>query len=255
MGLGGTVILKRRPAPGGPTGFLQGFAQSARLLRDPVVSAICIIELSTGLVFAFFTAFIVVTAIRRVGLSEPAAISVRMFEGLVAVVTMSVGGFLVKDRPMVWFYRFSLALIVLGFVLLSQARSYPALVITTLFLGCGQGVTSLINVMRLSATEAPKSRVSSLQLFSSMGRGVPGRAAGRPPEQISRPAGHVPDRRPALCRAVFPLVLRAAGLVQCRRPACLSSGSTRLPKNSRSGAKSKKLSCTPSIPAFFRRWM
>jgi predicted MFS family arabinose efflux permease len=169
MGLGGTIILKRRPAPGGPTGFLQGFAQSARLLRDPVVSAICTIEVSTGMVFAFFTAFVVVTAIRQVGLSEPAAISVRMFEGLVAVATMSVGGFLVRERPLVWFYRFSLVLIVLGFVMLSQARSYTALVLATLLLGCGQGVTSLINIIRLSAGETPKSRVASLQLFSSMG--------------------------------------------------------------------------------------
>ncbi len=153
MGLGGTMILKRRPLPGGPSGFLQGFAQSARLLRDPVVSAICTIEVSTGLVFAFFTAFIVVTAIRQVGLSEPAAISVRMFEGLVAVATMSVGGFLVKERPLVWFYRFSLALIVFGFVILSQARHYPALVLATLLLGCGQGITSLINIIRLGAGE------------------------------------------------------------------------------------------------------
>jgi hypothetical protein len=67
---------------------------------------------------------------------------------------MSVGGFLVKERPLVWFYRFSLALIVLGFVMLSQARSYAALVLATLLLGCGQGVTSLINIIRLSAGEA-----------------------------------------------------------------------------------------------------
>jgi len=178
MGLGGTVILARNPPPGPRRGFLESFAESARLLRDPVVSAICMIEVSTGLVFAFFSAFIVVTAIRRVGLSEPAAISVRMFEGLVAVATMAVGGFLVKNRPLVWFYRLSLMLIVSGFGMLALAHTYPGLVLATLFLGSGLGITSLINIIRLSASDAPKSRISSLQLFSSMGGGFLGAMLG-----------------------------------------------------------------------------
>jgi len=178
MGLGGTVILARNPPPGPRRGFLESFAESARLLRDPVVSAICMIEVSTGLVFAFFSAFIVVTAIRRVGLSEPAAISVRMFEGLVAVATMAVGGFLVKNRPLVWFYRLSLMLIVSGFGMLALAHTYPGLVLATLFLGSGLGITSLINIIRLSASDAPKSRISSLQLLSSMGGGFLGAMLG-----------------------------------------------------------------------------
>jgi len=168
MGLGGTHILKRHPAPGPKPGFLESFSETGRLLRDPVVSAICTIEISTGLVFAFFTAFIVAAAIRRVGLPEPAAISVRMFEGLIAVLTMSVGGFLVRHHPLVRFYRISLLLIVAGFGMLALAHSYPALILATLLLGCGQGITSLINVIRLGASEAPKPRVSSLQLCSSM---------------------------------------------------------------------------------------
>jgi len=168
MGLGGTQILKRHPPPGPRPGFFQSFRESARLLRDPVVSAICTIEISTGLVFAFFAAFVVAAAIRQIGLSEPAAISVRMFEGLIAVVTMSAGGFLVRNQPLVRFYRVSLLLIVAGFGTLALARSYAALILATLLLGSGQGITSLINVIRLAASDAPKARVSSLQLFSSM---------------------------------------------------------------------------------------
>jgi len=178
MGLGGTVILARRPPPGPTTTFLQSFVQSARLLRDPVVSAICTIEVSTGMVLAFFSAFIVVAAIRLVGLSEPAAISVRLFEGIVSVGTMFLGGFLIRHRPLVWFYRLSLVLIVGGFGLLSLAHSYFALVLATLLLGCGLGITSLINIIRLGATDVPKSRVASLQLFSSMGGGFLGALLG-----------------------------------------------------------------------------
>ncbi|HVV27997.1 MAG TPA: MFS transporter [Rhizomicrobium sp.] len=169
MGIGGTFTLARRPPPGPSPTFLQSFAESARLLRDPVVSAICTIEVSTNVVLAFFSAFIVVTAIRVAGLSEPAAISVRLFEGIVAVATMFLGGFFVKNRPLVRFYRISLMLIVAGFALLSLARTYPALVLATLLLGSGLGITSLINIIRLGAAEAPKSRIASLQLFSSMG--------------------------------------------------------------------------------------
>lgn len=170
MGIGGAAILSRHPSAGTmPATFTQSFAETGRLLRNPVVSAICTIELSTGIVFAFFSAFIVVAAITEVGLSEASAISIRMFEGLVAVGTMFVGGWLVKDRPLTSFYRVSLALITAGFMLLSIASTYGALVLATLLLGSGHGITSLINIMRLGAADVSKSRVASLQLFSSMG--------------------------------------------------------------------------------------
>jgi predicted MFS family arabinose efflux permease len=100
-------------------------------------------------------------------LSETQAISIRMFEGAVAVFTGFVGGYLVKDRPIVWFYRASLVLIVGGFLTLSVAANYATLVFATLMLGMGLGVSSLVNVMRVSSIDAPKSRASSLQLLSS----------------------------------------------------------------------------------------
>jgi predicted MFS family arabinose efflux permease len=179
MGVGGTFILARRPpARSTPTSFAASFAESMRLLRDPVVGAICAIEFSSGIVLAFFTAFIVVTAIRQIGLSEPAAISVRLFEGFVSVSTMFLGGALIRNRPLVLFYRTSLVLIVSGFCLLAMARSYGSLVLATLLLGSGLGITNLVNILRMSMAELPKSRVSSLQLFSSMGGGFLGALLG-----------------------------------------------------------------------------
>jgi len=175
MGVGGTFILAKHSTRGSlPISFTSSLAQSLRLLRDPVVSAICTIEASTSIVFSFFSSFIVVTAIKLVGLSEPAAISIRLFEGLIAVVTMFIGGALVRDRPLIWFYRSSLLLIVSGFCMLSIARNYVSLVSATLLLGMGMGITSLIQIIRVGATELPKSRVSSLQLFSWMGGGFAG---------------------------------------------------------------------------------
>lgn len=175
MGVGGTIVLAKRPIRGSlAISFAGSMAESLRLLRDPVVSAICIIEASTSIVFAFFSSFIVVTAIKLIGLSEPAAISIRLFEGLIAVVTMFLGGILVRDRPLIWFYRSSLLLIAGGFCLLSIAHDYVSLVAATLLLGMGMGITSLIQIIRAGATELSKSRISSLQLFSWMGGGFVG---------------------------------------------------------------------------------
>lgn len=179
MGIGGTFILSRHGTDSANlTSLTKSFAETGALLRNQVVAAICVIEVSTGMIFAFFSAFIIVTAIKTVGLSESQAISIRMFEGFVAVGTMALGGFIVKKRPLVWFYRASLILIVSGFVMLGAASSYVTLVTATLLLGCGLGTTNLINIIRLSATDAPKSRVSSLQLFSSMGGGFIGGLLG-----------------------------------------------------------------------------
>ena len=69
-GCGGVEVAPLEEAVGEPMGVFPSpeerlmLNDSARLLRDPVVAAICTIEVSTGLVFAFFTAFIVVAAIR-----------------------------------------------------------------------------------------------------------------------------------------------------------------------------------------------
>ena len=168
MGIyGARALSSRSHLQGVPGSSLDSIAETLRVLRNPVVSAVCLIEISSGIVFAFFTAFIVVTAIRYVGLSETQAISIRMFEGAVAVLTGFIGGYLVRDRPIVWFYRVSLICIVAGFLTLSIANNYATLVLATLMLGVGLGVSSLVNVMRISAVEVSKSRISSLQLFSS----------------------------------------------------------------------------------------
>ena len=168
MGIyGARALSSRSHLQGVPGSSLDSIAETLRVLRNPVVSAVCLIEISSGIVFAFFTAFIVVTAIRYVGLSETQAISIRMFEGAVAVLTGFIGGYLVRDRPIVWFYRVSLLCIVAGFLTLSIANNYATLVLATLMLGVGLGVSSLVNVMRISAVEVSKSRISSLQLFSS----------------------------------------------------------------------------------------
>jgi predicted MFS family arabinose efflux permease len=168
MGIYGARVLSSRSRLHTPSGSsLDSIVETLRVLRHPVVSAVCLIEISSGIVFAFFTAFIVVTAIQYVGLSETQAISIRMFEGAVAVFTGFVGGYLVKDRPIVWFYRATLVLIVGGFLTLSVAANYATLVFATLMLGLGLGVSSLVNVMRVSSIDAPKSRASSLQLLSS----------------------------------------------------------------------------------------
>ena len=168
MGIyGARALSSRSHLQGVPGSSLDSIVETLHVLRNPVVSAVCVIEISSGIVFAFFTAFIVVTAIRYVGLSETQAISIRMFEGAVAVLTGFIGGYLVRDRPIVWFYRVSLICIVAGFLTLSIANNYATLVLATLMLGVGLGVSSLVNVMRISAVEISKSRIASLQLFSS----------------------------------------------------------------------------------------
>jgi predicted MFS family arabinose efflux permease len=168
MGIYGARVLSSRSRLHATSGSsFDSIVETLRVLRHPVVSAVCLIEISSGIVFAFFTAFIVVTAIQYVGLSETQAISIRMFEGAVAVLTGLIGGYLVKDRPIVWFYRASLAFIVAGFLTLGVAANYATLVFATLMLGIGLGVSNLVNVIRVSSIDAPKSRVSSLQLFSS----------------------------------------------------------------------------------------
>jgi MFS family permease len=153
-------------------------AEIVRLTRHPVVLKICTIELSSGLVFAFFTSFIVLFGIRRIGLSDPAAVSVRFAEGAISVGTMVLAGpFLTRQSPL-RLYRLAMVLNVGGFVLLGLARGYATLVIAALMLGIGFGTTQLVNVQQLSRVDVEKGKIASLQLLSTMAGTFLGSALG-----------------------------------------------------------------------------
>jgi MFS family permease len=170
MGLIGFFQLPRHPVVQGPTRSLGGrIADIVGLTRHPVVAQICMIELSSGVVFAFFTAFIVLFGIQQLGLSDPAAVSVRFAEGIVSVGTMVLAGsFLARQVPIV-LYRWSVVLNVAGFILLGFSANYFTLVGSALLLGIGFGTTQVVNVQQLSRVEVEKGKVASLQLLSTMG--------------------------------------------------------------------------------------
>jgi MFS family permease len=179
MGVIGFFQLPRHPAVQGQTAGLAGrIAEIVRLTRHPVVAQICMIELSSGVVFAFFTAFIVLFGIKQLGLSDPAAVSVRFAEGIVSVGTMVLAGaFLARQVPIV-LYRWGVVLNVAGFVLLGFSANYAMLVASALLLGIGFGTTQVVNVQRLSRVEVEKGKVASLQLLSTMGGTFLGAALG-----------------------------------------------------------------------------
>lgn len=165
--LGSRSLLPRQNVQSGLT--LKGtILASFALLRRPEVRAICVIDASSGVTLAFFSSFIVVTAIQLVGLSETTAISIRLFEGIVAVCTSFILGHVVQNRHPVHFYRVSLGLIVGGLGVLGFADTYPMLIAATLLLGIGLGLTNLVNILRVASIAVEKSRVSSLQMMSSM---------------------------------------------------------------------------------------
>jgi predicted MFS family arabinose efflux permease len=179
MGVIGFFQLPRHPAVQGSTAGLAGrIAEIVRLTRHPVVAQICMIELSSGVVFAFFTAFIVLFGIQQLGLSDPAAVSVRFAEGIVSVGTMVLAGsFLARQVPVV-LYRWGVLLNVAGFVLLGFSANYTMLVASALLLGIGFGTTQVVNVQQLSRVELDKGKIASLQLLSTMGGTFIGAALG-----------------------------------------------------------------------------
>jgi MFS family permease len=177
MALAGLGILGDRPAVIPPQ-LRENIREMLGLLRHPVVAGVCMIEVSSSVVFAFFSAFIILVAVRELGLSEPAAVTIRFFEGAVSVGTLFLAGPLLRELPARLLYQVSLVLIVGGLVALGGAFSYWRLVAATTILGVGLGITNIVNVQQLAKLEQNKSKMASLQLLSSMGGNCIGGVVG-----------------------------------------------------------------------------
>ena len=162
------VFLPSEHTQGSRIPLSKNFLSLAELLRHPVVGPVCGIEFCSGLTMGGFSSFIVVVAIKLLGLSEPAAVSLQFFEGLIAVATMFLGGHALRNTGPLLLYRLSMFLMVGGLLLLGTAYSYIVMVAGTLSFGAGLGFVHIVNVQRLSATDADKGKISSVQILSSM---------------------------------------------------------------------------------------
>lgn len=178
MAFAGLVALPARKPNAEIPSLRANIRDLTGLLRNDTVFGVCSIELSSSWVQSLFTAFIILIAVKSMHLSEPAAVSVRFFEGAISVLTLFFGSSLVREVAAVQLYRSSLALIVGGLILTGAASGYWGLAAATVSLGVGLGITNIVNVRQLSVLDFNKSKLSSLQLMSSMTGGCVGGLLG-----------------------------------------------------------------------------
>jgi len=178
MAIAGFGILSnqaRADAPRTLGGDLKAFGD---LLRNPEVAGVCAVEFSSSVVFAFFSAFIILMAVTMLHMSEPLAVSIRFFEGFISVSTLFFGGVALRHWSTPQLYRAALVLIVAGLILMGVALDYWLLVLATTALGIGLGITNIVNVQQLSGLAVEKSKLASLQLLCSMSGNCAGGLVG-----------------------------------------------------------------------------
>jgi MFS family permease len=180
MAFAGLGVLPTRPVGVAPPPLGENIRDMIRLLSHSAVAGVCAIEISSSIVFAFFSSFIILIAVRDLHMTEPAAVSVRFFEGAISVCTLFFVGPLLRKMALdtLSLYRFSLVLIVAGLIILGLAGAYWPLVVGTTVLGVGLGITNIVNVQQLSVLDLNKSKMASLQLLSSMSGNCIGGVAG-----------------------------------------------------------------------------
>lgn len=112
--------------------------------------------------------FIVVLAIKTLGLPQQKAVRLLMMQGVVAVVALFGLGHLARRLSHANSYRISLVCTAGGLTALGTGHSFGILMTGVTMLGVGSSLLHLINMMQLGTHSADKNTISGLYNLASM---------------------------------------------------------------------------------------
>lgn len=162
--------------------------QFAVLLRERELRRTCTAELAVQSVNAFFTFFIVIIAVRTLGLGEGKATQLLAFEGGAYMVALFFFGEIVTRLGDERMYRASFALVTAALLLLGATAQAWLLSVGAALLGLGLGTVQIVNLTRFAQSGARlgRGKVSGLtplvgtlgSLVGSLLGGVVGQSLG-----------------------------------------------------------------------------
>lgn len=148
---------------------LIGFAE----IRESLV-----VEVVSSATRSLASTFIVVLAIKTLGLPQSKAVQLLMMQGVVAVVALFGLGHLARRLSHASSYAVSLACAVGGLAALGLAHSFRILMAGVTMLGVGSSLLHLINMMQLGTQSADKNTISGLYNLASIGGAFCGAMGG-----------------------------------------------------------------------------
>jgi predicted MFS family arabinose efflux permease len=136
------------------------------LLRHPIVARVCAIDLAMAMILSYFASFIVLIGMKEFGLRPPVAALLVIVEGSTSVLTMFVGGLLLRDFGFRRMFALSGGFLLTGLTTLSAAPNPRVLAVGATLLAVGLATAHLLTVRRLSTLDVNKSSAASLQIMS-----------------------------------------------------------------------------------------
>jgi MFS family permease len=187
--------------------------QIGGLLRQRNIFESCIIEHVSSATTSLFSTFILIVAIKTLGMPRPLAVSLIAVQGCTTIASLFLGSRFYVKMTRHGGYAWSLAAGAVSMLCLGFGHSYPVLAAGACLLSLGSTSIHFQNITQLSLSPANKSKVSGLYNLAGMSGGVVGSMSGGLLSKV------------APVQAVYPLwilVLLATAIViaiRARRPA------------------------------------
>jgi predicted MFS family arabinose efflux permease len=166
MALAGPLVLPRARHPERDQAVTQSLARFIGLLRHPIVARVCALDLAMAMILSYFASFIVLIGMKEFGLRPPVAALLVIVEGSTSVLTMFLGGLLLRDFGFRQMFALNAGFLLAGLATLSAARSARILAVGAMLLAVGLAIAHLLTVRRLSMLDVNKGSAASLQIMA-----------------------------------------------------------------------------------------
>lgn len=154
--------VSRRVATDENGATLSQLQEFTGLLRDRSLRLILCAESLMGACSATFGVLMIVIIIKTLHLSPTLASVVLTLNGCASILVVFTAGALVKRFPPARLYLASFAIASLGLLGLSLPAYLPIILISSIILGIGLGLTQLVNYARIGSMRGEKGKVSGL---------------------------------------------------------------------------------------------
>lgn len=152
--------------------------QLGDLLRQRAIFESCLIEHVASATTSLFSTFILVVAIKILGLSHALAVALIAIQGVTTVASLFLGSRVYVRLTRHRGYLLSMVISVASLLCLGLGTTWPALAAGACLLSLGSTMIHFQNVTQLSRSPANKSKVSGLYNLAGMSGGVIGALGG-----------------------------------------------------------------------------
>lgn len=158
-----------------PSGFV---GQIRAMLADLWVGESCLTELVSSSTTSLFSSFVIVLAVRGLGWPASHAVTLVTTQGLTLIASLFLLGPVLKHVPIGLAYAASIALATGALLCFGMGSTLPVLMLGSVCLAAGAATIHLVNMVRLSDSSLPKSKISGLLNFASQAGSLIGSVGG-----------------------------------------------------------------------------